>query len=282
MNLDDAADQLYGLAAAELDRFSARRAELAKQARAGADRQLAAAIGKLAKPVLAAALANQLVRTEPAALARLQQLAAELRDAHRHLRGERLRELSEQRQQVLSELVGKARDAAGKPVSESVLNQLRATLEAAIADEAAEQAVLSGRLTAALSYSGFGAVDISDAVALPPPLRAVPDPVPDSGPAPEAAPSAADERARARAARSHAEALDQLDEAVQALDIARRAQREAAERVRRLAAELAAAKQAASSADEAVTAAERAHGRCARALERAEAAVAAAGGGATG
>src|SRR3954447_24723926 len=175
MDLDTAADQLYALGPEEVDGFGQRRTELAGQARSDGDRELARQISKLRKPVQAAALVNLLVRSQPAAVAELTTLAGALRDAHRHLRGSELRELSERRQQVLGKLTTLARKAARRPVTDSVLDQLRATFEAAIADEAAEQAVLSGRLTATLSYSGFGAVDIGDAVAVPRRLTAVPD-----------------------------------------------------------------------------------------------------------
>ena len=277
MSPDEAAEILYGLAAADWDTFATRRAELVKQARAEGDKQSAAEIGKFRKPVQAAALTNLLVRDQPKAVAELTTVATRLRDAHRHLRGDELRALSEQRQKVLGKLTELGRKAATKPVGETVLGQLRATFEAAIADEAAEQAVLSGRLTAALSYSGFGEVDLSDAVALPPPLRAVPDLPPDepTGPSPEvrAARRGPAERALARAERNHAEALDSVDEAVEALAAARDAEQELTDRIAELTAALADARSEATKAAKAVTAAEREHGRATRGLERAEQAV---------
>ena len=283
MDLDTAADQLYALPAAQLDGFAQRRTELVSQARAEGDKALAGQIGKLRKPVLAAALVNQLVREQPAAVAELTELAHALRDAHRHLRGIELRELSERRQQVLGKLSGLARKA-GK-VTENVLDQLRATFEAAIADEAAEQAVLSGRLTATLSYSGFGAVDIGDAVAVPRRLAAVPD-LPKSkaspaGAAPTEVASSPDEAARKpaereleRAQRAHSEALDGLDAAIEGLDSARARQGELDQRVEQLAEQLAAARKDAERAARETEAAEREHRRAARAVERAERAVA--------
>ena len=237
MDLDTAADQLYALTPDELDSFAERRAELAGQARADGDKALAGQIGKLRKPVLAAALVNLLVRTQPAALAELTELAHALREAHRHLRGAELRELSERRQKVLGKLTGLARKAGRKP-TDSVLDQLRATFEAAIADEAAEEAVLSGRLTTALSYSGFGAVDIGDAVAVPRRLSAVPDLPEESPKEKEAAKSASEsgrktaERQLARAERSHTEALDNLDRAVEELDAVRGRHTELTEQIR--------------------------------------------------
>ena len=252
---------------------------------------------KLRKPVQAAALVNLLVRSQPAALAELTELAGELRNAHRHLRGTELRKLSERRQQMLGKLVALARKAARRSVTDSVLEQLRATFEAAIADEAAEQAVLSGRLTAGLSYSGFGAVDIGDAVAVPRRLTAVPDlPTGKSGTkagekqtddersegkqvAEDADREAARrpaERELARAERTHTEALDSLDSAVEELDAARARAGELAERIEQLEQQLAAARKDAGRAAKETEAAEREHRRAARAVERSERAVASA------
>jgi hypothetical protein len=300
MDLDTAADQLYALSPDELDSFATRRSELAAQAKADGDRELAGQIAKLRKPVQAAALVNLLVRSQPAALAELTELAGGLRDAHRHLRGTELRKLSERRQQVLGKLVTLARKAARRSVTDSVLDQLRATFEAAIADEAAEQAVLSGRLTATLSYSGFGAVDIGDAVAVPRRLSAVPD-LPADKPAGDedgrgredgrgsedggGSKDGADskqaarrpaERELARAERTHTEALDGLDRAVEELDAARAQQAELAERLKELEKQLAAVRKDADRAAKDTEAAEREHRRAARAVERAERAVASA------
>jgi len=178
VDLDSAAEELYGVPA---DEFAEHRTRLAKQAKAGGDKALAASIGKLRKPVLAAALVNELVRAEPAELQELTELGGQMRDAHRQLRGPELRALSEQRQQLLQRLTDLVRETAersGRPVTEPVLAQVRGTFDAAIADEAAEAAALSGRLTTALSYTGFGEVDVTDAVAAPVRKRhltAVPD-----------------------------------------------------------------------------------------------------------
>jgi len=167
VDLDSAAEELYGVPAEE---FTEHRTRLAAQAKAAGDKALAASIGKLRKPVQAAALVNELVRAEPAELGELTGLAEQMRDAHRQLRGPELRALSEQRQQLLQRLTDLVRDTAGqdgRTVTEAVLAQVRGTFEAAIADEGAEAAVLSGRLTTVLSYTGFGEVDVTDAVAAP-------------------------------------------------------------------------------------------------------------------
>jgi hypothetical protein len=281
MDLDEAADILYGLPIDQLEEFGTRRGELVKQARAAGDRELATKIGKFKKPIQSAALANTLVRSQHDALAELRTLAVSLRDAHRHLRGEELRQLSERRQQVLSKLTELGRKASGSAVSETALGQLRATFEAAIADANAERAVLSGRLTTALNYSGFGEVDISDAVAVPRRLAAVPDPPrPKASPADERRPAQqtqADrrpaEQALASAEQAHSEALDEVDSAVSDLDAARDHERELGKRIERLEAELATARAESAKATKQTAAAEREHRRAARALERVELAV---------
>lgn len=285
-DLDSAADELYGLGPDELDAFNQRRTELVAAARSAGDRDLARQIGKLRKPVQAAALVNHLVQHEPTALDELTSLGQALRDAHRHLRGPELRKLSEQRQRVLTKLTELARTGGSKPggskpggarpVTDAVLGQVRATFEAAIADEDAEQAVLSGRLTAALSYSGFGAVDIGDAVAVPRRLRAVPTPEGTKASAPEPAPAdrglaerGLAERAVERAELAHETALDALDRAVEQLDSARNRHTELSRRVEQLRAELSTSERDAARAADSAAAAEKAHRKAARAVERA-------------
>jgi hypothetical protein len=93
-----------------------------------------------------------------------------LQDAQRTLAGDRLRELSAQRRQVIAELLPVAAALAvqaGQPASPAVLEEVRATLEAAVADADARAAVRSGRLTKALAYAGLGEVDLTAAVAIP-------------------------------------------------------------------------------------------------------------------
>lgn len=182
MDLDEAADELYAVPPED---FAARRDTLVAEARSAGDRTLARQIGKLKKPVLAAALVNAVTRSEPPEVAELTELGTRMRSAQRELRGTELREFSGQRQQLLARLVRLAAAAASRSVTEAVLAQVRATFDAALADEAAEAAVLSGRLTVALSYSGFGEVDVTDAVAVPRPRRrhlsVVREPVSDPG-----------------------------------------------------------------------------------------------------
>lgn len=183
--LAEVADELYGLPPAD---FTAARDDLARVARAAGRREDAAAIKKLARPTTSAWLVNQLSREAADGLGRLFAVADALQEAQRTLAGDRLRELSAQRRLVVSELLPVAAavaDRAGQPASPAVLEEVRATLEAAVADNAARDAVRSGRLTRALAYAGLGEVDLTAATALtaasPPERTARPGKAPRAG-----------------------------------------------------------------------------------------------------
>jgi hypothetical protein len=171
ISVAEVADELYGLSPAD---FTAARDERARQARAAGQRDQAAAIKKLARPTASAWLVNQLTRDAPEEIARLVVVGTALEEAQRRLAGERLRELSSERRQVINELLPHATEIArqaGQPASAATMAEVRATLEAALADAGARAAVRSGRLTKALAYAGLGEVDLSAAVALPPEQR---------------------------------------------------------------------------------------------------------------
>jgi hypothetical protein len=170
-SLSQAAADLYAMAPAE---FTAARDELAKQARAAGKRDDAALIKKLTRPTVSAWLVNQLVRTAPEPTGRLYELAQALHAAQQELAGDKLRELSVQRRQVIAELMSEvSRIAAGAGVAASTgaLDEVRATLEAALADAGARDAVRTGQLTRALSYAGIGEVDLAAALAVVPAAR---------------------------------------------------------------------------------------------------------------
>jgi DNA repair exonuclease SbcCD ATPase subunit len=165
--LTEVADELYGLPPAE---FTAARDEQARAARTAGRRDDAAAIRKLARPTTSAWLVNQLTRHEARQLGRLFDLGEALQEAQRTLAGDRMRELSTRRRQVVSDLrqvAAELAERAGQPASPAVLDEVRATLEAALADAQAREAVRSGRLTKALAYAGLGEVDLTAALALP-------------------------------------------------------------------------------------------------------------------
>ena len=170
-SLSQAAADLYAMAPAE---FTAARDELAKQARAAGERDDAALIKKLTRPTVSAWLVNQLVRTAPEPMGRLYELARALHAAQQELAGDRLRELSVQRRQVIAELmadVSRMAADAGVAASTGALDEVRATLEAALADAGARDAVRTGQLTRALSYAGIGEVDLAAALAVVPGAR---------------------------------------------------------------------------------------------------------------
>ncbi|HUK67749.1 MAG TPA: hypothetical protein VLW50_03175 [Streptosporangiaceae bacterium] len=161
------ADELYGLPPAE---FTASRDERARLARAEGEKDLSEAIKKLRRPTASAALVNRLVREAGDQVDRLLDLGESMREAQQAMAGGRLRDLSAQRRPAIQALAQQARQLAaraGRPVSDQVEREVEATLEAALADPGAAEAVRSGRLTAGLRYAGFGGVDVADAVAVP-------------------------------------------------------------------------------------------------------------------
>ncbi|GAB6898502.1 coiled-coil domain-containing protein [Kineosporia succinea] len=165
--LDEAAGELY---AVEPGRFTAERTRLARAARDDADSETAKAIGELRRPTTSAWLVNQLVRSDADEVTHLDQLGHDLREAQAALDATRMRDLTKQRQQLVAVLVRQADEiAAGAEtkISTAVRRELEDTLGAAVADEQAAQAVFSGRLTRALTYAGFGEVDITEATATP-------------------------------------------------------------------------------------------------------------------
>ncbi|MBM7805328.1 hypothetical protein JOD57_001165 [Geodermatophilus bullaregiensis] len=248
MDLDEVADELYGLPPGE---FVAARTEAARRARAAGDRALAGEIGALGRPSTAAWACNALVRDRPDEIAGLVELGDLLREAQQTLAGDELRALGTQRSRLLAALTRQARVLAarlGHPLSEAVAGQVEETLRAALADPDAGEALLAGRLTGALSYQGLG-----PGLGSRPDLRVVPPPRPARPATPAEAParrsrSGEDERAR-RAAEERRRAAEER----------RRREVEAAREE---------ARAAAAAAEEAADAARAAHDRAARAAER--------------
>lgn len=157
---NELADRLY---AAHPETFIAERDRAAADARLAGDRELAAAIGKLRKPTVAAWLVNLLALRRPDLVAELAELAGQLRAAQRDLRGDELRELSAQRRAVVSALVQQARAVAVGEQPELTraklpLADVESTLAAALADEQVAEQVRSGRLVRTVEYTGFGEV----------------------------------------------------------------------------------------------------------------------------
>lgn len=156
------ADELYALPP---DEFTAARDTAAKAARDGGDRELADTVKKFRRPSIGAWLVNTVARTDQ--LEELLDLGAALREAQRTLDGAELRAMSRQRHQVVRGLSELARQLTGKTPADAAQREFEATLEAALADDAAAEAVRTGRLMRALTSTGLEPVDLTDAVAAP-------------------------------------------------------------------------------------------------------------------
>jgi len=156
VDLDEVADELYEVPPEE---FIALRKERQDAAKADGDKTLAKEIGGLPKPSAAAWVSNLLVREHREEIQNLVELGTLLREAQENLAGDQLRALDVQRRQLVSALTRQARALAndrGHPVSTAVATQVEDTLRAAMADPDAGEALLSGRLTSPMSYSGMG------------------------------------------------------------------------------------------------------------------------------
>ncbi|EYT61876.1 transposase [Curtobacterium flaccumfaciens UCD-AKU] len=137
------------------------------------DRALATAIGKLRKPSPAAWVIDLLAHD--GALDDAVDLGPALRKAQADADPDAIRTLRRQRAEVVDALAQAGADLAsdaGHPVTPAVLEQVRSTIGAAMADPHAGAAVRSGLLVTALESVGFDAVDLDGALADP---DAVPD-----------------------------------------------------------------------------------------------------------
>lgn len=163
MALQAAADELYGLPP---EQFTAARDDFAKRLRSAGERDLASAVRDLRRPSVSAWLVNVLVRHCGPELDQLVDLGDRLRSAMRRGLGTDVRRLTEDRRKAIVDLAGQAQALVDRPVAGGVLDEVRATLEAATADATAATAVRSGRLVRALSYAGFGEPDLAGAIGL--------------------------------------------------------------------------------------------------------------------
>src|SRR6478736_3512253 len=172
------ADDLYALPLAD---FTPARDALVKEHKA--DKALAASIKVLRKASAAAWVVNLLVRRDPD---QVLAVGEALREAQDNLDATQLREFTKQRRQLTASVTTAARRLAreeGVRTTESVAEQVEATLTAAMLEPDAARAVRSGLLVTSLSATGLGDLDLSGAVALPEALgfsaRSRPAPGPD-------------------------------------------------------------------------------------------------------
>ncbi|GGM93391.1 hypothetical protein GCM10009721_19280 [Terrabacter tumescens] len=166
LHLRAAVEQLYAVPPA---RFTPLRAELVAEARAAGEKSLATSIGALRKPTVAAWAVNHFVREHGDEVDELRAFADLLREAQRTLDADQLRVLGRERARRVDALADRIAEVAaeeGQRLGAGVAQEVRETLTALIADEDAEASVLTGALVKALSYSGFGSVDVADVVAL--------------------------------------------------------------------------------------------------------------------
>jgi hypothetical protein len=255
-SLAGVADELYALLP---DEFTAARNARAKRLQLG-DRALAKAVSELRRPAPAAWLVNQVVRHRADELEQLLQLGEQLRAAQADLDAATLTALARERRKVVGAL---ARDAGrlarelGNEVRSPVIDAVAETLQAAMTDASAADAVRTGRLVRGLEAIGTE-VDLDGAVAGGDATTGA-RPAPPRGGTP-----ARDEVAerRARKQREDAETDREREEREQAE--AKQAERERAERER--------AERAAAKAEERAVAAEQTAAEASARLDDAHAA----------
>lgn len=176
MDFEGAIDELY---TAPLDRFVDLRKELSQRAKEAGDWQLSILVLPLRKPTVAAWAINHAVRSDPSDLREFLRFAEDMRAAQAALDGDAMRALSAERAGVLSRVEARVRERAadaGQPLSAAVLEEVRASLIAAIADPRAQEALVCGCLTKPLSYAGLGEVDVRQSVAANSAISAPPRP----------------------------------------------------------------------------------------------------------
>lgn len=271
MTLQDVADELYALPPED---FTAARDAVAK---ATEDKDLKKEVKALRRPTVSAWLVNRLALERADLLDQLLALGPALAQAQTGRSGDDLRRLGAQRRELVAVVVRTAVQDAGREVPAATSAEVAQTLEAALADPATADAVRSGHLVRAVSYAGFGGVDLDGAVAVTaPPRRPVKPPDVDAEAAARDAAAALDDAVRAleSAQRAQSSAQDAATDAGEQCDAAARSvadleQRlDDARRVRDAAA--GAAEQAAAAVQRAARQADAAAQAVREALDRAE------------
>ena len=165
---DRVAEAMQDLYAVGPDEFMATRSRLVADAKAASDKEAATEIGRLRKPSLAAWAVNLTAREAEDVVADLVDLGERMRSAQSRLDAAALTGMRKERDATVEVYVRAATRAvsdAGRSLSPAAQQEVRATAIAALADEQASAAVTSGQLTRSLSYSGFGEVDLAEALA---------------------------------------------------------------------------------------------------------------------
>jgi hypothetical protein len=234
--LEDRIDALY---ARPLDRFTAERDALAKELAAGDDRDGAARVKSLRKPVVAAWAVNVLARDDPDGVRELIELGDRLRSAHRRAVSggdvEPFRTATEERRRLVKDLTRKAGailERAGGATS-AATEAISGTLEAATVDEQTAELVRAGRLIKPVrppaTFAGTGLQVLEGRSS----LRSEPEEAPE--PAPDRAKLRRELTAAETRERRAAAAVERERKAIQDLD---RKRSEAKDRLRAAEAEL--------------------------------------------
>jgi DNA repair exonuclease SbcCD ATPase subunit len=148
---DELVDELYATPPPD---FVSRREELAAEAKAEGRMEDALLIHAARRPTLAAWAANMLLRSQPVASQRFLELGRALREAYRTLDVEGIKELSDQRRNIVSTLSRQAAALAreaGHPLSDAAQQDVASTLHAVLADQDAADRWATGRLQSALT-----------------------------------------------------------------------------------------------------------------------------------
>lgn len=172
---DDAIDRLYGLA---LEEFIPARDALSRELRDAGRRGEAAVVKGLSKPTVAAWAVNQAVRSQPPAARELWEAGDTLAAAQAAVlsgkgSGADLREAAERERAALDPLVDAARGlltSSGGDLSETTIDRVRSTLQAAAIDPDARDEVAAGRATRERAPRGVFGGD--EGVAAPAPAKA--------------------------------------------------------------------------------------------------------------
>lgn len=166
----DVSALIFDLYQGPLDDFVARRAAAATQAKEAGDTATARGILTLRRPTASANIINHLSHNDMEAIAAL---GATVRSSAPDMDAEEKDVLETLRTELLIKIL------AGIKASAPVKEEVRQTLQAALVNENAADAVASRRLTRAIRYAGHGDIDLSHALAQADGNRRV-SPVPDS------------------------------------------------------------------------------------------------------
>ncbi len=228
VDLDEVADRLYALPPGE---FTAAREAEARAAKDAGEVRLARDIAALRKPTVSAWAVNQASRRHAGELTELLRLGEELRSAWQAQDADALAELTRRRGEVSGRLARSLRPG----LSAAAAAEVEQTLEAAVVDADAADQVRQGRLVKPLSYSGFA-------------------PAPTPRKRPQRKPKEEDEAAKAEEAARRAHELEEAESAYQewrdALALAVQEREARAEKVASLERKLAKARKKLTDADQ--------------------------------